>query len=492
MSTAFFPTNMRSMPSGGRNHNSTYENIPYISWKGTGVFSNPVGIASTHIRPLTNNDTGNVFQTGFGLPRPIKHYRKGRVIPVSPILIQNPNNPNEYIESLPITYNTNRNVASSKGSSLGGGAGGRGLLSDLMGTPGSYIVKQNSPDEVDETIELNKDCNTCQGVGVVTTYYPNNTYLTENPEANTQNKVLCCNEQSKARRRVLPASTNLSQKYYTTLQQYRQNRCKTFQQREFNFQSGTSILNNNLSNIDSSVTPEAIASATAGSPLALLNTYFANCQPNAEIYNATQNALVSQMISIMVNQSILTTEQVQEIEALNINTIKDFFNYLLTLPQPTQNNAISVFEAFINNPYWGMPLTGPTNPTGCKTVIYKPNNYQYAKQGAVDSSSKLLKLKVDTITTNAASFNNYNANQNTSVPQLTNGIAPPTPFILKYKVPGCNTPNIFPYQNKKACNYNSTPNYRVPISQPSPYRNYPGTVFTSNNFSNLSNTYLSR
>ena len=61
MSTAFFPTNMRSMPSGGRNHNSTYENIPYISWKGTGVFSNPVGIASTHIRPLTNNDTGNVI-----------------------------------------------------------------------------------------------------------------------------------------------------------------------------------------------------------------------------------------------------------------------------------------------------------------------------------------------------------------------------------------------------------------------------------------------
>jgi hypothetical protein len=78
------------------------------------------------------------------------------------------------------------------------------------------------------------------------------------------------------------------------------------------------------------------------------------------------------------------------------------------------------------------------------------------------------------------------------VPQLTNGIAPATPFILKYKVPGCNTPSIFPYQNKKTCNYSSTPNYRVPISQPSPYRYYPGTVFTSNNFSTLGNIYLSK
>jgi hypothetical protein len=472
MSTAFFPTNMRAMPSGGRNHNSTYENIPYISWKGTGVFSNPVGIASGHIRPLTNNDSGNVFPGAFGLPRPIKHYRKGKVIPVAPILIQNPNNPNQYIESIPITYNTNRNVSSSKGASLGGGSGGRGLIAELMGSPGSYVVKQNSPAETSESNQLNNDCATCQGVGVVTSYYPNNTYLTDNPEASTQNNVLCCNEQSKAKRRVLPASTNLNKKYYTTLQQYRQNRCKTFQQREFNFQSATSLISNDLTNINTNFTPQELASAKAGSPLALLNTYFANCQPNAEIYNATQNALIDQMISIMVNQGILTNAQVQQFESLNINTIQEFFNYLNQLPKNIQPAAIEVFVNFINNPYWGMPLTGPSNPTACKLVVYKPNNYQYAKQGAVDSSSRLLKLKVDTITTNAASFNNYNANQNPSVHKLTNGVAPENPFILKFKVPNCNASTSVPYQNKKICNYSSLPKYKVPISQPSPYRYY--------------------
>ena len=76
MSSAFYPLGMSSwnnrLPQGG-----------YKSWKGNGILSNPIGITSGHIRPLTNNDSGNVFQTGFGLPRPMKHYRKGRVITTS-------------------------------------------------------------------------------------------------------------------------------------------------------------------------------------------------------------------------------------------------------------------------------------------------------------------------------------------------------------------------------------------------------------------------
>ena len=96
MSTAYYPLGMRqAMPASGYNHKSTYFNKQYLPWKGTGPFSNPVGSAAGHIRPLTNNDTGNVFQSGsfpsrtyshtrVFLPRPIKHFRKGRVIPSSP------------------------------------------------------------------------------------------------------------------------------------------------------------------------------------------------------------------------------------------------------------------------------------------------------------------------------------------------------------------------------------------------------------------------
>ena len=82
MSSASKPLGMNSMPASGYNHKSTTYNKQYIPWKGTGLNSFPVGTAPGHIRPLTNNDPGNNFQTGFGLARPIKHYRKGRVIPV--------------------------------------------------------------------------------------------------------------------------------------------------------------------------------------------------------------------------------------------------------------------------------------------------------------------------------------------------------------------------------------------------------------------------
>ena len=101
MSSAFYPQGMNSwnnrLPQGG-----------YKTWKGSGDFSNPVTVTSTHIRPLTNNDPGNVFPTGFGLPRPIKHYRKGTVIPVPvPVLVQDPSNPGQYIEQSLIEYNVN-------------------------------------------------------------------------------------------------------------------------------------------------------------------------------------------------------------------------------------------------------------------------------------------------------------------------------------------------------------------------------------------------
>jgi len=47
-------------------------------------------------------------------------------------------------------------------------------------------------------------------------------------------------------------------------------------------------------------------------------------------------------------------------------------------------------------------LTGQTVKT-CQT-IYKPNNAQYGKQGAVDSSDRITRLKLNTVNKNAASY----------------------------------------------------------------------------------------
>lgn len=513
MSTAYYPLGMRtSMPASGYNHKSTFLNKQYISWKGTGPFSNPVGTASGHIRPLTNNDTGNVFQSGsfpsrtyshtrIFIPRPIKHFRKGRVIPVEltanipNLVLPDPHNGTITVdinEKDLISYNMNRYVASSKGTSLGGGFGGSGLLNDLQDKPGAYIVKQNSANEINGVTQLDNNCKTCEGVGIVASYYPNNTYLTENPEPNVENPILCCNQEYKAKRRAIYASTNLKKNYYTTHKQYLQNRCKTYDQKAFNFLSYKTLDNSVYQSNPYYISVNGNNGATPGSPESLTNTYLANCQPNAQIYDATENALISQMLAIMVQNGIITQSQITQFYTLNINSIQGFFTWINTsLTGVTQTEALNIFKAFINNPYWGMPLSGPSNPAGCQLVVYKPNNYQFAKQGAVDSSTRNLKLNVDTISTNAASIQNYNntgpllVNAN----QLYAGDNNDITNLVKNKAPGCHTPSIFKFQNKKSCYYNTLQKYQNPVSQQSPYRYYPGTVTSSNHFSQSPNTY---
>ncbi len=429
MSTAFYPTNMRSMPAGGYNHMSTLQNIPYLPWKGSGVFSNPTGITSTNIRPLTNNDIGNVFPTGFGLARPLKHYRKGVVIPTP--LIPNPDN-NDQITR--INDNLNRNVKSSVGASLGGGAGGRGLTTQIIDAPASFMTKQNPIDEISQEKQMDKDCTTCRGVGLVVNYYPNTTYLTENPEPNTTNPPLCCNQERKAKRRVLPASTLLKKNYYTTTYQYLQNRCATYDQRVFNFKAGPLDVN-----------------AKPGSPLATTNVYVANCQPNAEIQEASEISLINLLIYYMVQRGIITEEEAQQIKNEGVQTFSQIIQYISLLPEPNKTEAIQLYDAFVSNPYSGVPITGPSNPNGCKLVVYKPNNYQYAVQGAVSSSTRNLKLNVDTISTNYASF--YNSGKGAN--DVNIGGLPIAPYLYKFKVEKCKPGNLIHFQNHKSCS--STP-----------------------------------
>jgi hypothetical protein len=505
MSTAVYPLGMNSMPASGYNHKSTYYNKQYITWKGTGINSNPVGTAPGHIRPLTNNDPGNVFQTGFGLPRPIKHFRKGRVIVSEPVVANelktvdptNGNIPIKINEAGLINYNMNRFVKSSKGTSLGGGFGGSGLLNDMQDKPGAFSVRLNTPYEINGVIQLNKDCKTCEGVGIVASYYPNKFFLEENPEPNTQNNILCCNDEYKAKRRAIYASTNLNKNYYTTHKQYLQNRCKTYEQKAFNFLSYRTNLDNGIYKNNAYYISTSAKAPKPGAPLSFENTYLANCQPGAQIFDATENALIGQMLGIMLNAKILTQSEVNEFNKTGINSIQGFFNWINGLPESQKVPALTVFTDFISNPYWGMPLSGPSNPTGCQLVVYKPNNYQYAKQGAVDSSTRNLKLNVDTISTNAASIQNYNNTGQLLVNanQLYAGNPNNTINVEKNKAPNCNTPwplnfsQSRQYQNKKICNYKALPQYKNPISQPSPYRYYPGTVFSSNHFSQSPNTY---
>tara|TARA_B110000971_G_scaffold216053_1_gene250483 strand:+ start:426 stop:1550 length:1125 start_codon:yes stop_codon:yes gene_type:complete len=368
MSTAYYPQGMRRRMSYGNPGQ-------YITWKGRGILSNPVGSTTSHRRPLTNNDSGNVFLSGsfpnrtFGkgrvfIPRPLKHYRKGRAIPAPIIEPRDPTDPENVHEVKLINYNLHRDVYSSRGQSISGGGG---LLGDMIDKPGSYIVKENTADENNTSSD-----NTCGGVCIVASYSPNNVYLTENPEPKTQTRVFCCNEEYKARKRVVYANTNLKKNYYTTTKSYLQNRCNTFEQKSFNFQ-----------------TKSDFPLAKPGSALATDNTYFANCYP-----------------------------------------------------------------------YVGPNENGPSNPIGCKLTVYKPNNPQFAKQGAVSSSTRLLKLNVDTISTNAKKYDIPLVTAN----ELNKGVDNNVSNIYKNKAsktcPDALISGVYRYQNKKIC---SAYRYQNPI-----------------------------
>ena len=93
------------------------------------------------------------------------------------------------------------------------------------------------------------------------------------------------------------------------------------------------------------------------------------------------------------------------------------------------------------------------NGTGASPVIFKPNNHQYSIQGAVDSSTRIEKLKLSTINTNANSLRTAFGNEAASACRFTG--SSDTPYFLKnkYQPPICSQTNTVSMyrQNKRIC-----------------------------------------
>lgn len=423
MSSAFYPLGMKTynnhVPQGG-----------YKTWKGRGLYSNPVGITSGNLRPLTNKDPTNDAPSKFGLPRPIKQYRRGTSIPVP---FPNPESSN-FPAELNYYYYSNRQVKSSVRDNM---------VSQLLDTPGRFIVKNNEPNTTNiYNNALIDDCKTCNGIGIVSGWYPINN-LTEKPQPNVTNPLLCCNQQRKAIQRVLPASTLLKKNYYTTTYQYLFNRCQTYDQRAFNFVRGNvdpNLYNNPL------VTAAELELSKPGDPLSYGNLYVANCNPNSEITTAANYVVIERIASILISENIITQEEYEPYSSLNTFTILSFIQFLKTLPNKSKVDlALVIATRILTDPYNGALINGPTNPKGCSVVQYKPNNPQFAKQGAVSSSTRILKLNVTTIEKNAASI------QKNRNPNLY-GELPETSYIYKNKAPVCNPAVYARNGNPRICN----------------------------------------
>ena len=153
MSTAYYPQSMRvgSKPSG------------YVAWKSNSQY----GTLPGRMRPQTNKDYTNNVIYKHGLARPMKHYRKGRIM---------------------ISDATPEHLKRQVRSGVG-----RGAIADLMDRPG--CVSFSNLSESDQ-------CNLCRGDTVVSSYFANPTFLSNNPPArgnNLSSPASCFNQERKAK-----------------------------------------------------------------------------------------------------------------------------------------------------------------------------------------------------------------------------------------------------------------------------------------------------
>lgn len=165
MSTAYYSQGMRAgtRPSG------------YVAWKGVVQ----TGVLPGRMRAQTNKDYTNNVIYKHGLARPMKHYRKGRIM---------------------ITDTTPEHLKRQVRSGVG-----RGSIADLLDRPG--CVSFSNTDETEQ-------CVNCRGDTVVSSYFANPTFLSNNPPARgSKLDALWFNEERKAKFRQ------------TKYKKYMQNQC---------------------------------------------------------------------------------------------------------------------------------------------------------------------------------------------------------------------------------------------------------------------------
>jgi hypothetical protein len=323
---------------------------------------------------------------------------------------------------------------------------GASLIAQTIDQPGRFSVKHNPKNEINEKEQLNKDCTKCHGIGLVTSFSPE-PYLTNNPEPVSCSPQLCCNEENKALNRVIYASTNLKKNYFNTHAQYMANRCQTYQQKAFNFYSGP-IIPNEYAQI--AATNPALAAkirgAKPGSPLSYMNMYVANCYPNTDPSVVSQIGLINQLFQLISDANAFTPGDTSNFNAANINNISDVYKFLQGMTG-NKEVAMNIYTGFLNNPNYVGFLTGPSNSKGCKLVVYKPSNPQFAVEGGVSSSTRTLKLTVDTISTNLSSIRKLKG----AGAVANRGGQPFVPFVYKAKVPPCNPAVYTKNGNPKTC-----------------------------------------
>jgi hypothetical protein len=114
--------------------------------------------------------------------------------------------------------------------------------------------------------------------------------------------------------------------------------------------------------------------------------------------------------------------------------------YIGTCPDRCQPTAVDCCGNNIGNP--------PNNPPRA-TAIFKPNNVQFQVQGAVDSSSRIARLKYNTITKYAASFTTAFGAQAANAGKYTTNSQ--GPYFIKNKLSNCTNNQFHRQGNSNVC-----------------------------------------
>ena len=198
------------------------------------------------------------------------------------------------------------------------------------------------------------------------------------------------------------------------------------------------------------------------------NAYLTEQTPN-ELYN---NASYFTDISENVYQKCISCDPVSNViksgtTLLNKKYYTTTGSYLQSRcrtyqqkSSPLQRQGISYVDAN-GVPLWPTDSTDgpqvfntPNCPKGCApgatvTTIYKPNNVNFGVQGAVDSSTRLLRLKQQTVDKNGASFASaYGQAAANAGKYSANPIAP---YFIKSKVNVCYKALYHRNGNKTMC-----------------------------------------
>lgn len=428
------------------NYNNAIVTGTSKSWKGTGYFSNPVGITWGNIRPLTNRDYRNTTIYKHGSARPLKQYRKGITV-----ISKDTEDPNVQIS---------REVKSSTGSNL---------VSQLMDYPGCFNTFENSVGEPNNVEHLQKFCDKFHGIGMVNDIYPNVNYY-ENPPVIMQRgdqpifvdlgtkqiraDGFCCSQPKNALR-LLRNTPNLKQNYYTTTYQYLQNRCQTYNQRIFNF-----------------ATPR-VADEPNGPEND--NYYVANCLPNFIIKESIELEIIDDVSRKLIKYNSKFREIILKLksEKSGLDEFLRQLNIFINENFPNREEILYYLNGTVreNSVY----LNTYVNSKNCGKVVYKPNNRQFATQGAVTASTYILKKDVVALEKYYALQNKQNIYQTMN---CYNCGTDPSNYLYKTKtplIPACTGRNLassgnrnsryaylFPalYDRKLVPNSNNTHNHR--------------------------------